>query len=75
MKGGRADETPSSGNKISEDCIVFKDETWDKLMILAGIIKTYAALAGGTGTSSYYQACWNGSASTMMRRTSLHQIR
>ncbi|PTB63928.1 hypothetical protein BBK36DRAFT_1180910 [Trichoderma citrinoviride] len=42
--------------EISEDCIVFKDETWDKLTILADIIKTYAVLAGGTGTSSYYQA-------------------
>ncbi|KAH0496435.1 hypothetical protein TgHK011_003795 [Trichoderma gracile] len=42
--------------KMSKDCTVFKDETWDKLTLLAGIIKTYASIAGGTGTSSYYQA-------------------
>lgn len=42
--------------KISEDCTEFKDDTWDKLTILSGIIKTYAVIAGGTGKSSYYQA-------------------
>ncbi|OTA07036.1 hypothetical protein A9Z42_0078350 [Trichoderma parareesei] len=42
--------------KISKDCTEFKDETWDKLTVLAGVIKTYSAIAGGTGTSSYYQA-------------------
>ncbi|KAK5994342.1 hypothetical protein PT974_04816 [Cladobotryum mycophilum] len=42
--------------QISKDCSQFKDVTWDKLVKLSGQIKTYATLAGGSSTSSYYQA-------------------
>lgn len=41
--------------KISKDCTQFKEVTWDKLVDLSGQIKTYATVAGGTSSSSYYQ--------------------
>ncbi|KAL7809882.1 hypothetical protein V8C44DRAFT_365782 [Trichoderma aethiopicum] len=50
------DKLLNTYKSISEDCTEFKDDTWDKLTILSGIIKTYAVIAGGTGKSSYYQA-------------------
>ncbi|PNP49636.1 hypothetical protein THARTR1_09647 [Trichoderma harzianum] len=43
-------------SEISKDCTQFKDVTWDKLVDLSGNIKTYATIAGGTSSSSYYQA-------------------
>ncbi|KAJ4864054.1 hypothetical protein T069G_00584 [Trichoderma breve] len=41
--------------EISKDCTEFKEATWDKLVDLSGQIKTYATMAGGTSSSSYYQ--------------------
>ncbi|KKP01901.1 hypothetical protein THAR02_05977 [Trichoderma harzianum] len=41
--------------KISKDCTQFKEVTWDKLVDLSGQIKTYATMAGGTSSGSYYQ--------------------
>ncbi|OPB37169.1 hypothetical protein A0O28_0040810 [Trichoderma guizhouense] len=41
--------------EISKDCTRFKEVTWDKLVDLSGQIKTYATMAGGTSSSSYYQ--------------------
>ncbi|KAF3077046.1 hypothetical protein CFAM422_000390 [Trichoderma lentiforme] len=42
-------------DQISKDCTQFKEVTWDKLVDLSGQIKTYATMAGGTSSSSYYQ--------------------
>ncbi|KID96014.1 hemeolysin E, partial [Metarhizium majus ARSEF 297] len=39
---------------IKSDCTQFKDVTWNRIVDIAGDIKSYATMSGGKETTSYY---------------------